>query len=109
MIERASLSSKWKLGNGEHKTKVKYEIKAIKLLKKGKSMILRKGGRGPNMAGVQAGPDLLFGIGGVGHDGREGRQRVFEVARTKRGRPSLNKSLRVLMDVKQGTEGGLDS
>ena len=67
-------------------------------------MIQRKGRWGLNAAGVQAGPDRLFGIGGVGHDGREGRQRDFEAVCTKEGRSPLNKMLRVLMGVKQGTE-----
>ena len=58
------------------------------------------------MARVQAGPDLLFGIGGVGHDGREGRQRDFEAVHAKEGRSPLNKIFRVLMGVKQGTEEG---
>ena len=67
-------------------------------------MILRKGRQGPDAAGVQAGPDLLFSIGGVRHDGREGGQQDFEAACTRGGQSPLNKRLRVLMDVKQGTE-----
>ena len=50
------------------------------------------------------GPDRLFSVGGVGHNGHEGRQQDFEAACTKEGRSLLNKMLRVLMGVKQGTE-----
>ena len=34
MIKQTSLSSKWKLENGEHKTKVRYEIKVIESYKR---------------------------------------------------------------------------
>ena len=104
MIEWASLNSKGKLENGEHKTENKISNKRVKSNKKGRSMILRKERRGPDAAGVQVSPDRLFIIGGVGHSGHEDRQQDFGAVCTKEGQPSLNKRLRMLMDVKQGTE-----
>ena len=68
MIEQASLSSKGKLENGEHETENKISNKRVESNKKGRSTILRKGRRGPNVAGVQAGPDRVFYAEGVGHD-----------------------------------------
>ena len=57
MIEWASLNSKGKLENGEHKTEDKISNKRGQVKQKGRSTILRKGRQGLNAAGVQVGPD----------------------------------------------------